>query len=253
MTGVVENNTETVATEEVSQTVYEFFYDICQGTYVGHPDKVGRFIYGGTDYNDEGRQIVVLYSDRYGTQSQLTPEECGVENRWFAVTFDGDAPLDGENKVADTILLRMLRNHHSISARHDRLDEQVYDLRRDLQNATDDFRVLNDQLNDFADHGHYGKMCEEYENQLDKWNSHLEHFKLVGRPRDHWITVSVAGTTGSIRVNTTSDEQAREDVRNMTTRDVIRQMLDNGEYFDGLSVEIVGIHDEDDEDWSDDE
>lgn len=223
-----EVETESVAT----QTVYEFFYGLTHGTFVTLDGT--EYVYNGTDYDDEGIQIVVLFTATHGSKTTISAADCGQENRWETVKLD-----NGEPKTSGRLLLRVLRDLQSHRTYTQTYSDQVSELRGEIRSAKRDFDTFNDMLNTFADSGHYGRMCESYEEQLERWNRDLSYFKFVGRPRDWQIQVRILGHEGWIELKERSLEGAIAAVNDLTPQQIIQQLIASGYDFGDAEVEIL--------------
>lgn len=223
--------TDTVENVDAA-TVSDCFYTLSYGTHVVETTGLycDEYIYGTTGYNEEGNQYFRLFHAAVGTVVEVMADS---ETRWSAVENE-----NGERKMADQLLQRALREAHTFRKSFNEEREKYLEADQELWRYKNDFARFNDMLNEFADSGHYGKMCSDYEAQLERWNEQLNVLKFVGRPQDHAVRVILHGQTCWISQLAHSYEEARNIVRHLSTRQLLTKIAEGNNDLYSLDVVI---------------
>lgn len=108
---------------------------------------------------------------------------------------------------------------NTVNATVERLNVRLEEVRVQRDRVEADFRTLNNYLNDYADNKGY---CDEYEKQLDEWNEGLHAMQLHGRIHEYEVEVECTFRyTHTVTVEASSEQDAREQVEQMTASEVM--------------------------------
>lgn len=151
--------------------------------------------------------------------------------------FNTNMTVTNGNVTADEIaamqskLAELTAQLAQVTSTNETLNTRLEAVRVQRDHAEGDFKQLNTYLNEYADSKGY---CGEYEQQLDEWNGGFACMKLEGRIHEYEVTVDVNFRfTHTVTVEASSEQDAREQVENMTPGEVMESAdWDNPEYED---------------------
>ena len=125
---------------------------------------------------------------------------------------------DGAAKMVAPELVSVLTRVHTLS-------RDLEDTRATTTRMRSEWAQFNAMLNEFAESGHYGKMCDTYEKQLEEWNAELSVFQFEGRSKDYNVTVDVVVRyRGTVPVTAANEDAAREQVDEMDSDEVLNHL-----------------------------
>jgi hypothetical protein len=220
-------------TETVTRA--EFFRSLPQGAIIRMIGSRTRYVWVGTARNDEGQTVFRLVDERWADLLTYSSGDEDRENDWERVDLEEATP----NTIRHIERVLYLRDENR------RYDQSLQALSDKLDRVMADFQIVNDKLCHFAVERGY---CPDFEERISEWNRELKELELLGRERQFSIAMRIEGMDDSpifyMYPQARSEKQAREQVSQMGTRAIIEQMLNNGNYFDGLRFTMTSVDDE---------
>lgn len=217
--------------EAPDETVMEFFGNLNMWTFVQSHGGHTQFIFTGTDWDENGREVVKLVHSRYLNDVVLEGDTLGATNAYEVVKNDDETP-----RVADQLVRMLIRQLRSERAGGENALNRLNDVQERLSKVTQDFHTVNRKINEYA----YNQgMCSDYERRIFGWNTDLVEMTLTGRPDRNFtfhvpvrvpalgedtLYVTVDGASTGIR----NPREAKEYVSNMSGTQILRSLYDTG-------------------------
>lgn len=224
-------------TVETTTTIGGFFGGLALGTIIcpSTASNATEYIYYGTDYIEEDEVYRHICFSVLGGNPVVIEQDSDQISVWV-VSKDADG-IEKE-PVNDNVRQAYYRGWY-LSKRVTKLEGDAYNLREISRRKSEDFARFNELLNEFANTGQYGKMCSDYENQLDRWNQELSTLKFVGRPRDWEVRVNIAGEIYYLEVEAQTESEAQQQVSDMSNRELLKKLIEHGCWFDDLPIKVA--------------
>lgn len=222
-----------------TQSRREFFRSINQGTILRMVGGRTRYVYVGQTRNDEGQRVFRIVSERYVDINDISADDAELPNDWERIeTETGWETVEPAHFRTIEMLLNTRRDNRAYS-------KGLEELSATHEQVLTDFQTVNAKLCYWAVEREY---CSEFERVIAGWNEDLVVLEVLGRPRNFDVALRIDGLENNqtfyISQQARSENEARQLVSEMSTRDILQKMIATHSYFDGLAFVVQGMEDQ---------